>query len=426
MKKAILAGIATLSLFGFVSAEDKPEIQEEPVCRSSFRVYNNTSQTVIVHNAQDVDVIPSGSYSYTYGECGSPVQYSVEGDYKLADGSSATCSYKAIGTRKYPMENGAVESIGLTALCGNEEKTAEIKSFTDTIYKYSGWSKGSPKDYIYGLKIKATTPDGVLKDTEFTLTNKDGKVMQDITGQDAIVKTDEKGEATVYLYAGYSYFVKESKIDTKWSIKNGEIIVNSTNATVVKADEFSKEKIEEYYSLTFENQMSEEEEALQEKLTTKKQELSDFKEKTLNEIEKIYSENDTSEYNENAFKEAKALKEQTLDELNKYVDKYENKLEQELRDGIEPAYKFDLNEFETTLKQLSGHWFHWIVLALSIVMFGLHFVYNKHMLINLLLAPTIYLFIKDICMLSKIFLVISIVECILFTVLEIVLNKKRE
>lgn len=427
MKRALITGLTALSLFGIINAEEPTEAPvQEMTCRSSFRVYNNTSQTVIIHNAQDIDTVPSGSYSYVYGECGSPVEYSVEGEYKLADGSSATCSYKAAGTRTFPTENGAIESIGLTALCGNEEKVVEVKSFTDTIYKYSNWSKGDPKEYIYGLKIKATSPNGVLANTEFILSDKNGTVMTDVTGQDAIITTDDKGEATVYLYAGYSYFIKESKVDSKWSILNGEIVVESTNATVLKADEFAPDKVEEYYLITFENQMSADEEKLQENLSAKRKELTEFKETTLKKIDSIYKDKDDTAYNKNAYKKAKTLKEEITQELNNYIDEIDNNLEEDLRNEKEVSFKFNLGDYETALNKLNGHWYHWVILGLTILMLGLHFIYNKHMMINILLIPTFVLYINDICKLSQIFFIISIVECCFFTILEVVLNKKEK
>lgn len=449
MKKALIIGLTTLSLFGTVLAEDeevpineseetKEVVEElkkaenanttiEASCISSFRVYNNTSQTVTIHNAQDIDVIVSGSYSYTYGECGTPVQYSVEGEYKLNDGSSATCSYKADGTRNYPEKDGTVESIGLTALCGNEEKSAEIKSFTETQYKYSGWSNsGNPKEYVYGLKIKATSPEGVLAGAEFTLSDKDGNVMQDMSGNDAIITTDENGEATIYLFAGYNYFVKETKTNEKWSIHNGEIVVNNTNATVVKTSEFALNKFEEYYSITFENQLSDSERELQENLASKQEELSKWKETTLANIEKTYNGVDKSNFNENAIKESLVLKQQAIDELNAYVEKIDAELEDDLRNEKEVNFVFDLGGFEKSLNALSGHWLHWALLVIFILGFVLHFIYNKHLIIDLLIIPGVVLYLKDICTLSKVFIVGLGITCVLFTLLEIILSKKTK
>lgn len=449
MKKVIATSFALLSLFGTVLAEDdevpinnKEETKEvvdtesdkgteketeKPTCKSSFRVYNNTSQTVTIYNQQDIDVIVSGSYSYTIGECGTPVKYSVEGEYKLADGSMASCSYKAAGTRNYPDENGAVESIGLTALCGNEEKTAEIKSFTNTQYKYSGWSNAStPTEYVYGLKLKATNPNGPMKDVEFTLSDKNGTVMKDMSGREIVLTTDENGEATVFLYAGYDYVIRETKIDDKWSIQNGDIIVNNTNATVVKASDFALNKFEEYYSITFENQMSEAEEKLQENLKAKQEELTAWKEKTLKQVEDIYNSIDMSDFNENSIKESVALKQEAVEKLNTYVEEQESSLEESLRAGKEITFVYDLGGFEKSLNSLSGHWFHWIIMACFLLGFGLHFIFNKHLIIDLLLLPAGYLYFNDICMLSKVFFVGLIISCVLFTILEIILGKKNK
>ena len=437
MKKILITSLIALSFFGAVKAEgdeelisEKEEIKEvveEPTCKSSFRVYNNTSQTVIIHNAQDIDTVPSGSYSYTYGECGTPVQYSVDGEYKLNDGSSATCSYKADGTRNYPSTNGAVESIGLTALCGNEEKSVEIKSFTNTQYKYSGWSNsGNPKEYVYGLKLKATNPTGNMKDVEFTLTDKEGNIMQDMSGKDAVITTDENGEATIYLYAGYSYFVKETKTDEKWSILNGDIIINNTNATVVKADEFALNKFEEYYSITFENQISEAEKEIQEKISAKKEELKTWQKQKLASIEQIFNDVDKSNYNENAVKESVELKQQTIEELNAYVEKIEGEIEEAIRSEKEMNFIYDLGDYETTLEDMNGHWVHWALLGLVLLCFGLHFVFNKHLMIDLFIIPGIVLYLRDICNLSKVFLVGIAVSSLLFTFLEIILSKKMQ
>lgn len=422
IKKFLFILILMIS-FSFVSAED-----EEKSCRSSFRVYNNTSQTITVNNGADVDTVPSGSYSYTWGDCGTPVLYSAKGTFVNRTGVERTCSYKSEGEWIYPDEDGKIESISITSICDNGEKSGiEIQSFANTKQKLSKWSNAKdPKKYAYGVAITATYNGEPLEGVQFTVTDSKNIIIKDIYNQEAVKTTNKKGEVRFYLYAGYSYLISQTGVNEKYSIQNGEIVLDSANATILEMAKFKESAIEEYLKIEFKNDFSDEELLTLSLVEKEIDNINSWKVEKETELRNFFNYFDYSKYNENEQKEIHDIEEKANQDLEELTNSYLKNVEYSVRNKEETKYTFEITKYKELIQNVTPHWEHWILVAIIIVCFVLNFIFNKHLLISLLIFAGLFILYIDYCQKSLIFFIILAIICVVFIVLGFVVDNDEE
>lgn len=396
-------------------------------CKSSFRIYNNTSETIIINNGEDVDTVPSGSYSYTWGACGMPVLYSAEGTYVTRSGGQKTCSYKSEGEWNYPSKNGVYESISITSICENEGETGiEIESFTNTTAKYAEWSKSSdPDKYAYGLEIHAYYKGEPLADVQFTITNKKNVIIKDVFGVEAINKTDKNGVVRFYLFAGYNYIVSQTKVNEKYSIQNGEIHMDSANGTILESKNFNKDNIEKYLEISFDNGLSDKEMGILNKIENEKAYIEIWKNDQKNKIEEEFNKIDYSVYNDAQITKIKDIKDEAYKDLEETSKAYIQNIESNVRKGLEGDYLFSCASYLAKVKGIIPHWEHFIIIGLAIVAAILHFIFNRHLLIDTTILAGAYILYIDYCRLSAIYLGILVAICGIFTILGAIFDNKE-
>lgn len=414
IKKFLIILLLAVS-FNILSAED------EKTCRSSFKVYNNTSQTIIVNNDSDIDTVPSGSYSYTWGDCGTPVLYSAEGTFTSRTGVTRTCSYKSEGEWIYPDENGKIESISITSICDNGEKSGiEVQSFANIKQKLSKWSNSSnPKKYAYGVEITATYNGEPLNGVQFTVTNSKNIIVKDIYDQEAVKATNDKGCVRFYLYAGYSYLISQTGVEGKYSIQNGEIVLDSANATILDINDFKESSIDEYLKIEFKNDLSDKELLTLSLIEKETDNINSWKSKNITELNKFFTDFDYSKYNANERNKIHKIEEAANQEIENLTNEYLKNVEYSVRNEKEVSYSFDMMKYKKMIQDVTPHWEHWLLVALIIVCFVLNFIFNKHLLIGASVFIGILILCLDYCQKSLIFFIILSVVCLVFILLGV-------
>lgn len=394
-------------------------------CRSSVRIYNNTSQTITIYNGPDTDVIESGSFSYTFGECGTTVEYNAEGTFPVKDGSEKVCSVKSDGVLKYPEEEGTYEDISITSLCG-DSTSIEINSLSNVDIK--NLSKvaiaQNPESYVYGIEITAKYEDKYLEGISFSAV-RNGIIAKDVFGNEATTTTNSDGKAYLYLFAGYTYSIEQSDTNDVYSIVNGEITVDSTNATVLAKNGFEINNIEEYTKITFKNGLSEKELQIRANIESERNNLYKWKETQINKIKEVYNQVDFSKYNTKQLSQLEDVLNSEYVSLDSVVKQYEDKIDNNIRNDIKSDYQYSLDQFKNNLA-ITPHWQHWliiVVLALSLV---LHFIFNKHLLIDLTILLGIGILAIDYCKMSLILLGVLVAINLIITLIGLKVDTDYE
>lgn len=284
----------------------------------------------------------------------------------------------------------------------------------------------SNSNNVYELAITIRYDNSLMSDIIVSLKNENGETVNDIYNKNAITTTSDIGKAYFYLNAGEKYFITISDNDDKYSIINGSYEITENNPTILNKDSFEIDDIKKYYEISINLGLSDKEIELQKTIKEKTEQINSWKQDKINTINAIYNGLDFSKYNEAQLIELNNIKEEELQKLESVANEYKNKIENSVRNDEELYLTYEVTTFSEKLNNVTPHYYHWFIVCFIAISLVLHFIFNKHVLINFTILPSVIIMYLDNCNMSKTLLIVHAGVCIVFTIIGLIFDSKYE